>query len=405
MCAFAQAPAGDTATGSATKPTEHVLGTVASVDSAAQTITVKDDKTGSDYVIFLADTHTLLKVEPGAKDLHSAVRITAGDLAVADRVDVRGFKSDTPNGIKARSVVLMSARDLAQKHQAELQAWSNSTVGNVSSIDPAANSIRIAVRAGGTPTPIAVQTSASTQYTRYSAQNPKTPVPSRLADIQTGDQLHVLGQKSADGSSITADKIYAAPVRTVAATVTSVAEDGKKIVAKNLQTKQPATIVLTETSSVRKLSPQMAIFLARRLNPQAAAANGGAPNGTPGGANGTAPAGQGPGGGQFRPPIAGGQGPGGQGPGGGNWQGGAGGGPPRGPGDLSHMLERAPAITAADLKPGDAIVIWGFAGSDPSTVVANTVLAGVEPVLQSAPPRQGQSLDGDWGLNVAVPAQ
>jgi hypothetical protein len=72
---------------------------------------------------------------------------------------------------------------------------------------------------------------------------------------------------------------------------------------------------------------------------------------------------------------------------------------------MSRMLERIPAIAASDLKPGDAIVIWGLAGSDPSKVVANTILAGVEPVLQSAPPRQGQSLDGDWGLNVAVPAQ
>jgi Domain of unknown function (DUF5666) len=395
--AFAQTPAADTAAAPATKPTEHVLGTVTKVDSAAHTITVKDDKTSADYVISLASAHTLLKVEPGAKDLHNAVRIAADDLAVADRVDIRGFKSDAPNGINARSVVLMSARDLAQKHQAELQAWQNSTVGNVTAVDSSTNSVKILIRAGGTPTPVTIQTSASTEFTRYSVDNPKTPAKSRLADIQAGDQLHVLGQKNPDGSTISAEKVYSAPVRTVAATITSVAADGKQIVAKNLQTKQPATILLTDTSSIRKLPPQMAMFLARRFNPSAAAPNGagGSPSAAAaGGASPTNPSGS-----QYRPGGGGGPGAGGSAPGGGP------GGSPHGPGDLSHMLERIPAITASELKPGDAIVIWGFAASDPSTVVASTILAGVEPVLQSAPPRQGQSLDSDWGLNVAVPAQ
>lgn len=392
VCVFAQPPAADTAAAPAAKPTEHILGTVTNVDGTAHTITVKDDKTSADYVISLADTRTLLKVEPGAKDLHNAVRITADDLAVADRVDIRGFKSDAPNGIAAKSVVLMSARDLAQKHQAELQAWQNSIVGNVTAVDPSTNSVKILARVGGTPTPVTIQTAASTEFTRYSVDNPKTPAKSRLADIQPGDQLHVLGQKNSDGSTVSAEKVYSAPVRTIAATITSVAADGKQIVAKNLQTKQPATILLTDTSSIRKLPPQMAMFLARRFNPSAVAPNGAGGNASPAPAGGAPQAN--PAGSQFRPPAGGGTGAGGSGPGG-----------PHGPGDLSHMLERIPAITAADLKPGDAIVIWGLAANDPSTVVANTILAGVEPVLQSAPPRQGQLLDSDWGLNVAVPAQ
>jgi hypothetical protein len=389
----AQAPSPD----APAKPTEHVLGTVSAVDPSAHTITVKDDKTATDYVVSLANTHTLLKVEPGAKDLHSAVRITAGDLAVADRVDVRGFKSEAPNGIDAKSVVLMSGHALAQKHQAELQAWQNSTAGTVTSVDPSTQSVKITVRADDGPKPIVVQSSAATEYTRYSPDNPEAAGKSKLADIQVGDQLHVVGQQNADGSSISAEKVYSAPVRNVAATVTSISADGKQLVVKNLQTKQPATILLTDNSTVRKLPPQMAMFLARRLNPAAANANaaGGSPNAGGGNPNaggaGTAqrnPSGSGP------TPAAG---------------TGTSGDMPH-PGaprmDMSHMLERVPAISAADLKPGDAIVIWGFAGHDPSSLVASTVLAGVEPVLQSAPPRQGQSsLSSDWGLNMAVPAQ
>src|SRR4051794_35309623 len=131
-------------TSSAAKPTERVLGTITKVSSAAQTVTVKEDKTGTEYVIQLANTPTLLKVAPGAKDVKGATRITANDLAEGDRVDVRGFKAeDDPSGIAARSVVLMSGRDLAQAHAAESAAWQHSTPGVVTAVDPAAKTLSI----------------------------------------------------------------------------------------------------------------------------------------------------------------------------------------------------------------------------------------------------------------------
>ena len=49
-----------------------------------------------------------------------ATRITADNLQVGDRVEARGTKpADKPNVLVARSVVLMSARDLAQTHEAQ----------------------------------------------------------------------------------------------------------------------------------------------------------------------------------------------------------------------------------------------------------------------------------------------
>jgi hypothetical protein len=74
-------------------------------------------------------------------------------------------------------------------------------------------------------------------------------------------------------------------------------------------------------------------------------------------------------------------------------------------GDMSQMLERVPRISLSDLKQGDAVVISGVAlGADNSHLLATGVIAGVEPILQSAPQRQGQSLGGDWGMGeMAVP--
>src|SRR5947209_20609633 len=89
----------------ASPPAEHLLGTVTATDPAAKTITVKDDKTGAQSVVSLAQTRTIFRVQPGAKDLKGATRITASDLSKGDRVDVRGSKDGTGPGIIARSVV------------------------------------------------------------------------------------------------------------------------------------------------------------------------------------------------------------------------------------------------------------------------------------------------------------
>ena len=74
-------------------------------------------------------------------------------------------------------------------------------------------------------------------------------------------------------------------------------------------------------------------------------------------------------------------------------------------GDLSQLLERVPQIGVSDLKTGDAVVVSGATANDKSRLFANSVIAGVEPIFQSAPPRQGQSLGGDWSLDMAIPAQ
>ncbi|MGA8026957.1 MAG: DUF5666 domain-containing protein [Bryobacteraceae bacterium] len=390
----------------AAKPTEHVLGTVTAVDSAAHTVTVKEDNTGAEHNILLQNTKTLLKVPPGAKDLKSATRITADDLAVGDRVDVRGSKTENdPSAIAARSVVLMSARDLQQAHEAEATAWQHSTAGLVTSVDASAGKLNIAVRTAGVPKPVAVDVAKTTQFTRYSPATPKTPVPSQLADIQPGDQVRVIGEKSEDGSSVTAQKVYSGAFRTVGGTVVSISADGKEITLKSAIGSVPLEVTLNDESSVRKLPPEMALRLAMRLNPTykpagSASAGPGAAQ-TAGNAAGAPPYGA-------KSGEASGGSPG-VNPSSGRWQGAGGGqagGMRAGGGDLAQMIERVPKIAVTDLKPGDAVIVSGAAtGSDNSHLIATNIIAGAEPILRAAPPRQGQSQNMDWNLGMEAPAQ
>jgi Cu/Ag efflux protein CusF len=374
----------------ARQPLDHVLGAVTAVDANAHTVTVLEDKTSATYTILLADTKSLLKVEPGAKDLTSAQRITANDLQVGDRVDVRGRKTDATT-LNARGLVLMSARDLQKAHQEQAAAWQHATAGIVSAVDPAAGKITVNVRTADGPKAVNVETAKTTEFTRYSPDNPKTPEPSQLAQIETGDQVRIIGDKSEDGSSIKAQRVYSGAFRTLSATISSIGPDGKSIIVKDLATKKPVAISLNDDSAIRKLPPNMATMLARRFNPSYKPPEGAA---TPGGG---APA--------AGSPAAGGSN------GGGNWQRSASGGTPGGPGgggmrsgDISQMLERIPKIPLSDLKPGDALVVSGVALTpDNSKLLATGLIAGVEPILQSAPQRQG-SVGGDWGLNSEMAA-
>lgn len=62
------------------------------------------------------------------------------------------------------------------------------------------------------------------------------------------------------------------------------------------------------------------------------------------------------------------------------------------------MMERIPAITLADLKTGDALIISSTAGSDPTRVFAITAVAGVEPLLTASPSGPQSVLNGSWNF-------
>jgi hypothetical protein len=373
------------------KPDQHIVGTITAANPASRHIAIKQDKTDTEYAISLENARTLLKVEPGAKDLKTATRIAPNDLAVGDRVDIRGFKAaDNPTSITAASVILMSARDLQQARQAEMNDWRQRGIaGTVTSVDVAGHKLNINVRTPTGPKPLVVDVSPGTQFTRYSPSDPKAPDPSKLVDIQPGDQVRVLGNKTQDESAITAEKIYSGSFRTVAGTVNSISPGGNEITVTDLQTKQPMQVVLTADSAIRKLPPPLAMMLARHVNPNFRSAESAGNTSTPADSSALGPKASEP-----------------QGEGASAGSSGRSNKVAAAPnGDVSQMIERLPKMAVSDLKPGDAVIVSGAAGTDKSQLVATNVIAGVEPIFQSAPSRQGRSPGGDWSLDMAIPSQ
>jgi hypothetical protein len=195
--------------------------------------------------------------------------------------------------------------------------------------------------------------------------------PAAIADIKSGDQARVRGDKSEDGSQMTADEVVFGSFRTFAVQVTSVAAG--VLTVKDLDAKKPLVLKLGAESTLKKVPEQVAQMIAatKQAEKDGAAAPG-APSA--GGA-----------------PPEGGRGGGRGGPGG---PGGGRGG--RVGNDLTQLLDRMAAITVSDLKPGDALIVLSSVGSDSLTVV--TLLAGVEPIL-TRPGTREMSL-GSWSLGV-----
>lgn len=396
----AQEPAG-----SGAQPTQRITGAISAVDQSTHAVRVKEDKTGTEYTVELQDTKSLRKVDPATLDLKKATRITAGDLMVGDRVQVFAAKAeDNPNAVAAKALILISARELQSVHQEQAAAWQHSTGGVVTQINAGVGQVSITARTPQGPKPMVVD-AGKAEFTRYSPENPKTPAPSQLGDIQVGDQLRVIGEVSADGSTLTAQRVYSSGMRMMVATVSQVSADGKSITVKDLQTKQPVVVALNDDSTVRKLPAMMAMGLARRLNPAANSANGNA-GAAAGGSAGSPESGakQGEASSASSGSWRGGAGGGAEGTGApGAASGGAGGGFRAGGGmrngDLSQLLDRVPKIGASDLKAGDAVMVAGTPiDNNKSHLLATNVIAGVEPIFQAASPRQMQSL-GDWGLS------
>lgn len=367
---YAQAPS------ASTPQAVRIVGTVTSVEG--NTLTIKSDA-GATTAVKAADSTRVLRAEPGAKSLADAAPAQLSDIVVGDRVLVSATVGDGAGPGTAIRIVAMKQGDIAQRQKEDQADWQRrGTGGLVKSVDPAASTITIAA---GSRT-IVIHATPKTVYKRYDASSIKfsDAKPSSLDQVHPGDQLRARGDRSVDGSELTAEEIVAGSFRNIAGTVTSVDEAANTVTVTDLATKKPVAIHISPETQMHKLPQMMAQGLAARLkNP-----NGSAPGGSAG-AQTAATASNSTGGAQpqeggLRQGGASGAGPGGQ----------------RG-GDLSQMLQRTPAVQLSELHKGDAVMIVATQGT-PEAATAITLLAGVEPIL-SAPSSASQSMfSASWNL-------
>ena len=186
-----------------------------------------------------------------------------------DRAVIIGPTPADPKAWTATAVLVMSKSDVAALQQKDQDDWKKrGTTGTVTAIDAAAKTVTIK---SGSRT-FTVQPSDKTSFHRYSLDSARfsDAKPSTFAEIKTGDQLRVLGNKSEDGTVIQAEKIVSGTFRQIAATITAINPQTGELTVKDLATKKPLTIKIDADSTMRKLPEQAARMLARRYAPGAA---------------------------------------------------------------------------------------------------------------------------------------
>jgi len=336
---------------------------VVSVNAESRELAIKTDK-GDAVTVTTTDRSFVRRLPPGENDTKKALPIELKSVNAGDRAVAIGTASADQKGFEARTIYIMTSADVAQVHEKELEDWQKrGTTGIVTSIDPGAKTLAVKVNSRN----LTVVSSAKTEYRRYAPESAKMSDarPGTFDQIRIGDQVNVLGDKTADGASVAAERVVSGTFPQLAATVVSVDATAGVLTVKDLATKKNRFLRVTSDTTMRKLPPELATRLARRYQPaggQDAEGEGGRRGGGPG---------------QFGMPG-----------------GGARGG---GRGDLKQMLDRLPAVPLADLKARDAIMVTTTEGTDSSHSTAIMLLAGVDDLLRASPSATRDIMSG-WNL-------
>src|SRR6266404_4233990 len=359
-----------------------VIGEVKAIDSTANQMVVRADS-GVLFTVTLSDKTQYLRVAPGETSLTKATKITLADVGAGDRVLARGRAAADQKTVPALQVVVMSKADLAKKQEQERAEWRRRGVsGIVASLNASTQEITVSSRTlAGTPQAVIIPVTDKVMMRRYPPDTiPKysDAKPSKFEEVKVGDQLRALGDKTADGTHLTAEEVVFGTFKIAGGTVTAIDATTNQIKINDLQTKKPLTIILKPESVLRRF-PEGGMF------------GGG---GGPGAGNGAPGQGQAQGQAQQRPQGAGPGGPQGAGPG-------------RGGMNMADLLERLPIISIKDLKVGDTIIMSSLQGADPTQLTAISLVTGIEPLLAMMQARQqtggqagrpqGVDLNGSFG--------
>lgn len=364
VAAFGQTPSGGV-------KNNIVPGDVVSVESGKIVLITKD----GDVTATLSDKTEFKRIPAEDRRMAAAVAAAFSDIGVGDKIVVSGVLSEDKKSVPARTVYLMSKAELAQHQSKELERWSTRGIsGKVKVVNIDTKQIMVDISGlGGTRT-VVITAKEGAMFKRYAPNSIKytEAVPSNLLEINPGDGIRAVGDRSPDGASFAAEEVLSGGFQTHAGTVKSIDVSKNEVVITELQSKKDVTVSLGSASMMKKFPEQMAQMLAAR---QGGGGQGG--QGGPGGAGGA----------QMRPAGGGQGGPGG--PGGGA----------RG---IDDMLERFPTITAADLKAGDIIAVSSTKTASLDRITAIKLLAGVEPFIRMAQAASGggQGRGGSQSLSI-----
>ncbi|HEX7316100.1 MAG TPA: hypothetical protein VF297_19495 [Pyrinomonadaceae bacterium] len=381
---------------------QFLAGEVTAVDAAAHTVTVRADS-GETVTLSTTEQTTYTRLPPGVTDLKQGARVTFAEVRVGDRVVVPGVT--TAGGTASR--LILTARAGGGPGGGGGQNAGRRLNGRVVSVDAAKKSIVVQARGREGQESVTIDASAA-RAMRYApdSMRPADAVASTLADVRPGENIRATGERSADGASFKAEEVLTGSFARFAGTVTNVDAQRNELTVK---TDDGGSVKLSfgTRSSLRRITPefeqalakQRAEFEQRREQRRAERQQQGGQTAQGGQAQGE--------GGQRREGEGRRRGDGqgrrdGQGRGDGNGprRGGGFGGP--GGGGNQQMFDSLPAVTLAELKKGDAVVVTVTPGADAARATVVSLVTGSAETIRAMQQFQ-RGGDGQRGMSPGLP--
>ena len=310
-----------------------VMGVVSELKTDTRQVIVTT-AAGNQVTVTLSDRTAFMRIPPGEKTKDKFIKISPTDFGVGDSVFARGRITEDRKSMPALEFYVMSKGDIAQQREREREEWRKRGIaGTISAINADTKEITVDSRSAEGPKPVVLATTAETKFRRYAPDSVlfSDAKPSAIGELKVGDQLRALG--NANGAKFSADEIVSGSFQTIGGAITEVNADKQEIKINDAQSKQPVTIVVSKDSLMRRLTPELLTAL-------------------------TSP-----------PPGA---------------KPAVGAAAAKGSGDLQEMFDQLPALSLAELKPGESILISSTKGADPARVTAIAVVSGVGPLLQNS---------------------
>jgi hypothetical protein len=371
-------------------PKQRLVGEVTAVDASARQVTVRSD-TGESVTVSVGDQTTYTRMPPGETNLQKGEAAAFADVRVGDRVLAPGISAA---GGTASRIILMARAGVAGGQQRD---DGRRLGGRVVSTDPSKKLIVVQARSreGAEPS-VTIDASGDVRFMRLApdSQRPADAQPGSFADIKPGDSVRATGTRGADGGPFKAEEVISGAATRFIGTVSSVDASRGTLTVKNELTGQNMTLTFGARSTLRRVTPefeqevarQRAEFAQRREQRQQrrAAGEGGQAQGEGGRERSRGDGERRRGDGERR--------------GGDGERRGPGGGPGRG--NFQQMFDSLPAVTLAELKKGDAVVVTATPSTDASRATVVTLVTGAAEFLRGMQQFQG---GGQRGMSPGLP--
>jgi Cu/Ag efflux protein CusF len=365
---------------------QFLAGEVTAVDAAAHTVTVRAD-TGETVTLSTTEQTTYTRLPQGVTDLKQGARVTFAEVRVGDRVVAPGVTA-AAGGSASRIILTARAaggpgRDAGRRLN-----------GRVVSVDAAKKLIVVQARGREGQESVTVDASSAARVLRYApdSMRPADAVAGSLAEVRAGQNIRATGERSADGTTFKAEEVLTGSFARFVGTVASADAQRGELVVKTDDGKN-VTLSFGARSSLRRITPEFEQTLAkqraefeqrreqRRAERQQQQQQGGqaAQGGQAQGEGGRNRRGDGQG----------------RGEGGGQRRGGFGG---AGGGGNQQMFDSLPAVTLAELKKGDAVVVTVTPGADPAHATVVSLVTGTPETIRAMQQFQ-RGGDGPRGPN------